>query len=172
MTCRLMSLITQGIPEKYTQFCCVSVSPTPSPISLYDLQNKFHALIRQGNGAESIWFLRTSLCNGVRVVPSLCKMPTSGRWRCMRAALWSQSLGPVKCCVPWSHANNGEKEQDKEKQPQKPKPPWTVVMNGGRCFTDGLQRRRWPAEKAARLPQGRGWVRGGQNTSVTEVVFL
>lgn len=66
----------------------------------------------------------------------------------------------------------GEGTRQGEAAPKKNKPPWTVVMNGGRCFTDGLQRRGWPAEKAARLPQGRGWVRGGQNTSVTEVVFL
>ncbi len=31
------------------------------------------------------------------------------------------NIGPVLCCIPWSHTNNGEREQDKEKQPPRKK---------------------------------------------------
>lgn len=171
MTCRLMSLITQGIPEKYTQFCCVSVSPTPSPISLYDLQNKSRALVGHEKRLNRSGFANVGLqwCQG-RSISLRCRhLVGEDIWErlCKKRVLdlrYVASHGPIQTM--------GKGNKTRRNSPPKNKPPWTVVMNGGRCFTDGLQRREWPAEKVARLPQGKGWVRGGQNTSVTEVVFL
>lgn len=169
MTCRLMSLITQGIPEKYTQFCCVSVSPTPSPIYPF-MTYKTNPMLWKTGWIDRVFAsvglqwcqgrsisLRHRHLVGEDVWEQLCKERDLDLW-------YVASQGPTQTM--------GRGNKTRRSSPKKPKPPWTVVMNGGRCFTDGLQRRGWPAEKAARLPQGRGWVRGGQNTSVTEVVFL
>lgn len=81
-----------------------------------------------------------------------------------------KSLRSALCCVPWSHASH--REQDKERQ----SPKHQASMDSFNEWREKLHRwsleERLTCRKAGRQPLGRAWVRGGQNTSVTEVVFF